>query len=189
MKLTISPADTFRPQRWTARGALRQVRGWSIISNLTPSIAERQREAVLQVLRRQKLEAVMECVGLPSLGQGTCVVLAAEFEQVLAGFASLGQIGKPAEQVGQEAAQALVEFVATDAAVEEHLADQAVLFLALAPGPSEFTTSKITRHLLTNLWTIEQFLPIRATVEGTEGHPGRVMIRPSTGGEPLARGR
>jgi RNA 3'-terminal phosphate cyclase len=39
---------------------------------------------------------------------------------------------------------------------------------------SSFTTSRITRHLLTNIWVVEQFLPVRFEVEGMEGEAGVV---------------
>ena len=51
--------------------------------------------------------------------------------------------------------------------------------LALAAGPSTFTTSQITQHLLTNIWVVEQFLPVRFQVEGQEGEPGRVTVAPT----------
>jgi RNA 3'-terminal phosphate cyclase len=38
--------------------------------------------------------------------------------------------------------------------------------------------SRITRHLLTNIWVVKQFLDVRIDVEGREGEPGRVEIHP-----------
>lgn len=34
----------------------------------------------------------------------------------------------------------------------------------------------MTQHLLTNLWTVRHFLPVRSEVEGEVGQPGRVEI-------------
>ncbi|MBM4452800.1 MAG: hypothetical protein FJ024_10065, partial [Chloroflexi bacterium] len=62
--------------------------------------------------------------------------------------------------------------------VDPHLADQLILPLALAAGPSAFTTSQITQHLLTNIWVVEQFLSVHFQIEGQEGAPGRVMVTP-----------
>jgi RNA 3'-terminal phosphate cyclase (ATP) len=53
-----------------------------------------------------------------------------------------------------------------------------VPWLAFCQGPSEFTTSRVTRHLLTNLWVVRQFMDIDVQVEGNEGEEGRVVIRP-----------
>ena len=41
--------------------------------------------------------------------------------------------------------------------------------LALAAGPSCFTTERVTQHLLTNAWVVNQFLPGRVRVAGEEG--------------------
>jgi RNA 3'-terminal phosphate cyclase len=54
----------------------------------------------------------------------------------------------------------------------------AVTGLAPAAGPSAFTTSQITQHLLTNIWVVEQFLPVRFQIEGQEGEPGQVTVTP-----------
>jgi RNA 3'-terminal phosphate cyclase len=51
-----------------------------------------------------------------------------------------------------------------------------VLPLALAAGASCFSTEAVTLHLLTNAWVVNQFLPDRVRIEGTEGEPGTCRI-------------
>jgi len=92
-----------------------------------------------------------------------------------AGFAALGARGKPAEQVADEAADAYLTFQQRQAAVDRHLADQLVLYLAQSQGPSVLVTSEITSHLLTNLWVIEQFLGSVFQVQGSLGERGEVF--------------
>jgi RNA 3'-terminal phosphate cyclase (ATP) len=41
--------------------------------------------------------------------------------------------------------------------------------MALARGRSTLITEKITEHLLTNIWVIEQFLPLKFNVEEETG--------------------
>ena len=62
-------------------------------------------------------------------------------------------------------------------ALDPHLADQIIPYLALASGPSTFTTSRITQHLLTNIWVVKQFMDVDIQVEGKEGEPGRVFVK------------
>jgi RNA 3'-terminal phosphate cyclase (ATP) len=100
----------------------------------------------------------------------------AEFERSRAGFGTLGERGKPAERVADDAADALLTFLAGRAATDSHLADQLVLLMALAPGRSVLTTAQVSQHLLTNLWTVRQFLPLPTSVEGRMGDPGRLII-------------
>jgi RNA 3'-terminal phosphate cyclase (ATP) len=158
------------------RGALMRVRGLSASSNLPKHIRERQERATLQALRSNSVNARIDVVDAPSKGQGTVVFLWADFELVTAGFTSLGERGKPAERVAEEAARALLEFLHSSAALDRHLADQMVLPMALAGSPSQFTAEVVTQHLLTNAWVVNRFFPGRVRVEGEEGQPGACRI-------------
>ena len=64
-------------------------------------------------------------------------------------------------------------------AVDAHSADQLVLPLALAQGPSEYSVAEVTRHLHTNVAVIRRFLERDIVCEGEEGKPGRVRIAPT----------
>ncbi len=48
-------------------------------------------------------------------------------------------------------------FDANGALVDVHLADQLLLLAALASEPSQYRTTEISPHLITNSWVIEQF--------------------------------
>jgi RNA 3'-terminal phosphate cyclase (ATP) len=158
------------------RGALKSIKGISALSNLPRNIALRQQDQSLKILKSGALGASFDVVNAPSRGQGTAVFILAEFEKSRAGFTSLGARGKRAEKVGEEASKECVDFLKTSAAIEEHLADQLVPFMALAEGHSCFTASRISLHLLTNIWVAEQFLPVKFQVDGEEGQPGRVSV-------------
>jgi RNA 3'-terminal phosphate cyclase (ATP) len=154
------------------RGQLLRVRGLSASSNLPKHVRERQEGAALQVLRSSGINPRLDVLDAPSKGTGSIVFLWAEFENVVAGFTALGERGKPAERVAEEASRALLDYLHGDAALDRHLADQVILPLALAAGPSTFTAETVTQHLLTNAWVVNQFFPGRVRVEGVEGTPG-----------------
>jgi RNA 3'-terminal phosphate cyclase (ATP) len=162
------------------RGALLRVRGLSASSNLPRHIGTRQESAALQALRSNRVNARIDVLEAPSKGQGTVVFLWAEFDNAMAGFTSLGERGKPAERVAEEAADQLVQFLHSGAALDRHLADQMILPMALAAGPSRLTTEVVTQHLLTNAWVVNQFFPGRIRVEGEEGRPGECWIDAGT---------
>jgi RNA 3'-terminal phosphate cyclase (ATP) len=157
-------------------GKLMEIRGQSVVSNLPLSIAERQRNRVLMRLRQEKLEGEIALLEAPSSGRGTFVFLLARFERGMAGFSALGARGKPAEQVAEEAVDALLTYLHSGAAVDPYLSDQILLYMALAEGTSAFTTSQVTSHLLTNIWVLKHFLPLRCEVRGSLGQPGHVHI-------------
>jgi RNA 3'-terminal phosphate cyclase (ATP) len=180
VRAELAPAREIRPLRVTERGKLQEVRGYSAVGNLPISIAERQKEAALEALhgRFHRLAGPVriELRQAPTPGQGTFLFLVAESEHAVAGFAALGERRKRAEAVGAEAAAELLRYCGTYAAIDPHLADQLVLYLALCGEGSVFTTSAITPHLLTNLWAVGLFQRFRYEIEGVEGKPGKVRI-------------
>lgn len=162
----------------TGRGKLLRLGGISAVSNLPRDIAVRQRDRALKTLSQRGIGAEIELVSAPSPGKGTLVFLLAEFENVRAGFSALGAIGKRAEEVAEEACRELFDYLDAGAAFDPHLADQVVHYLALTRGASEFTTSRITRHLITNISVVQQFIECDIQVEGQEGEAGTVRIKP-----------
>ena len=156
------------------RGELKRLWGISATSNLPAHVGQRQKKRTEETLRKRGFDPQIEIVDAPSPGTGTVVFLAAEYEHAVAGLSSLGERGKPAEKVAEEACREFIAHHQSGACLDQHLADQLILPLALSPGPSAFTTCEITQHLLTNVWVVEQFLDVRFEIEGEEGEKGSV---------------
>jgi RNA 3'-terminal phosphate cyclase (ATP) len=176
VRVEIKPVGVINSTNFLERGKIKGVHGFSGVGNLPLSIAERQRDAALKILASQGIEAEIEILSVPTPGQGTFIFLEAVTDNCLAGFSSLGERGKKAELVGEEAVHNFLDYHSTSACLDHHLSDQIVLYLAVAQGESSFTTSEISGHLLTNLWVVEKFLGIHYRVEGEIGKPGRVTI-------------
>lgn len=157
--IDIEPCEQLLPLTLSEPNHSQHISGISAVSNLAPSIAERQKQAVEESLSRSGLTVDIEIIRALSVGQGTAVFLHTGVDQSIAGFTALGERGKRAERVGREAAQHVVDFLASGASVQEHLADQLILPMALAEGESMLTTPRLTTHLSTNLWLIQEFLP------------------------------
>lgn len=180
VRAEIFPAKKIRPLRVPERGNILKLEGCSAVGGLPMSIAERQRETLLDKLsagmREPPRTVEIDIENVPTQGQGTFLFLLAESENSIAGFTSLGERGKRAETVGEEAAAGFLEYFATGASIDSHMSDQIVLYLSACTEESEFTTSGITEHLLTNLWAINLFHEYRYTVEGEVGQAGRIRI-------------
>ncbi|MEW6035946.1 MAG: RNA 3'-terminal phosphate cyclase [Candidatus Micrarchaeota archaeon] len=84
------------------------------------------------------------------------------------GAYALGERGKRAEAVAQEALDALN---AGSGDVDVHLADQLLAYAALAEGPTAYGTSAISEHLRTNAYVISRFLDRKISLDG-----GRVLV-------------
>ncbi len=155
----ISPEHALNQSRnidFTDPPKLRSIRGVSGVGNLPLSIAERQKTAAEHALASVGLAVSIETISVASSGQAPSSSSSRKADSCLAGFSSIGERGKRAEKVGGEAASALLEYGAAHACLDPHLGDQIALYLAMVPGTSPFTTSRITQHLLTNLWVMQQ---------------------------------
>jgi RNA 3'-terminal phosphate cyclase (ATP) len=173
---SIDPVEKLLPLDLLERGRLLKLSGISAVSNLPISIGKRQRDQTYKILKEKKFSPEIELADAPSIGKGTFLFLVAEFENSLAGFSSLGAIGKRAEKVAEEACQEFLKFIQSDAAVELHLADQLIPYLSLSGGKSAFTVSSVSQHLLTNIWVMKNFLPVKIEVQGKEEEKGKVFI-------------
>jgi RNA 3'-terminal phosphate cyclase (ATP) len=181
VRAEVRPAAGVRPLHVRKRpaDATLSVRGFSAVARLPESIAQRQADQVMKRFRRARLTAEIECRVWPEGGTGTVVALVLDSPPVptVFFFFGLGARGKPAERVADEAVDQLLEHVAHDAtAVDAHSADQIVLPLALAPGPSRYPVACVTQHLLTNIATVRAFLERDIRCDGDEGRPGVVEV-------------
>jgi RNA 3'-terminal phosphate cyclase (ATP) len=177
----IFPPEKIKGLNIISRGKLLSIHGYSGVSRLPVSIAERQENSMIQKL--YPLSADVRILDVPSVGAGTFVFLKGEYENTLIGFSSLGKRGKPAENVGKEAAEQFKDFHNTPACLDPYLSDQIVIYLSLFRKDlsqkrvaATFTTSRITQHLLTNLWVVEKFLKINYQIDGEIGSEGMINI-------------
>ena len=170
--------------RFPARGTLRDMDVTSFVGGLPFEIAERQGKAAASVLREQGIYCSAENLPLPTgKSAGTMVFIRAQFEHTLAGFTALGDRGRPAEEVGRDAAEQVAGFMESAGALDPHLADQILLPAGLlAAGllqkgidaETVFSTAAITAHLTTHASVLEKFLPVRVLIEGV-----RVQVLPA----------
>ena len=160
------------------RGKQVEIKGISTVSNLALTVARRQQDHALKILKSESMYVSFDItdVPAPSWNKGSYVFISVEFERGRAGFVALGSRRKRAEEVAEEVSKQCIDFVKQEAAIDEHLADQLVPLMALAEGYSCFTTPNITSHLLTNIWVAEQFLSVKFQVDGEAGQPGRVSV-------------
>ncbi len=170
VRLSISPGPQLNGTEWRSPPEFSGFQAISASSRLPEHVARRQ---AARLKERLGPELQVTTVAAGGLDPGSLVFLWGP----AAGFSALGARGKPAEQVADEAAEAYLTFRQRQAAMDPHLADQIVLYLAQARGPSTVATSEVTSHLLTNLWVIEQFLGPAFRVKGNPGERGEILCR------------
>ena len=119
------------------------------------NVAERQLNAIVFPLAKRNIAY------LQTASPGSAVHLSAVYENCMLGASAIGERGKPAEKVGEEAANELKGAANSEACLDSHMADQILPFLAFAKNDSMIKVAEITNHVRTNVWVIEQFLPVK----------------------------
>ena len=164
----VRPIKKWKKLKLTERGALHESFGRVLHAHLHRDIAEREIATATHLL-----EWPVGQIGLryanDSTGPGNAILLGARFENVCEISSGIAQQGRSAEAVATGAAKGLSSYLASEAPVGVHLADQLLLPMALA-GDGVFHTLAISNHTQTNMALIEQFLPVKFAVE--EPAPG-----------------
>jgi RNA 3'-phosphate cyclase len=174
----ISHPEVLRGLNLMERGELERISCFSLSSNLPEHVAERQ--AKRSTTRLSEYSGLLEksIAQIPSPGIGSALVLLGEFEHSIVCYFGLGAKGKSAETVADEAVDQFRNFILRDGALDKFLSDQILLPLIFAEDESNFTTSEITQHLITNADVIHTFTTAHIEISGGLGERGSVHIRP-----------
>ena len=135
------------------RGALQSLHAYAVALNIPQDIAQRELATLAKRLNLNH-HAQLYPQGT-SQGNTAFVVVDSEHHQQV--FSVLGEVKKSSEQVGAELAREVQAYLASQAVVDEHLADQLLLPLALAKG-GEFTAQVISEHTRTQAEMIQRFI-------------------------------
>jgi len=149
------------------RGEIRDIQIYSICGHLPKDVAERQGKSALSTIQYYcpKTKIFMSYEAVDSLSPGTSVTCYANCDYSILGGDYLGELGLRAEIVGQRAAEELLKSLNSKACLDKFMADQILVFLALAKGESKVKAEEITEHCRTNIQAIEEILPIEFKIE------------------------
>src|SRR5437867_6241899 len=179
VEAVIEPTRSWSALRRSERGEVERVRGVSHVSNLPEDVPKRMKHAALRRLHGIPDVKVEERVyhGEEAIGQGGALVLWGETETLLLGADSLAERGKPSKRIGEEAAMSLRAEIESQATLDVHAADQLLVYLARADGPSRFRVRAVSGHMETMMWLIPQFVSCRFEVIREPGG-WRVSVEP-----------
>jgi RNA 3'-terminal phosphate cyclase (ATP) len=140
------------------------VEGISHCQNLPRNVAERQAKSAKKVLELEGWKAEIDIEVRRGFSTGSGITLWCGYK----GGNALGEKGKRAEKVGEEAARNILGELQSDSAFDQHLADQMMPFCAVAKGNSRYTTTAVTLHQKSNAYVINEFLGDVIEIEGNE---------------------
>jgi RNA 3'-terminal phosphate cyclase (ATP) len=161
----IGAAGTFAPLILEERGARISQMAEVVNANLPITIAERELAAV-GGLMGWPAEQMFIRARPDAIGTGNCVLLTITYEHVADVATAFGRIGASSEVVAGEAVKEAQGYLASDAPVSCHLADQLILPMTLAAG-GRYVTAAPSLHTRTNIEVIGMFLGRPATLAET----------------------
>jgi RNA 3'-terminal phosphate cyclase (ATP) len=171
--ITVDPPGSLKPLRLESFGNMKAVRGVSVCTFLEDrKVAERQAKAANDYLNNRGYVADIQIVNDRSnpLQKGSSLVLWAETDTgITLGADAIGELRKPSEAVGEEAAEKLLNEVSARPTVDLHLADMLIPYVALAKGKSTYLTRAFSEHLGANIWLAEKVLNVKFIVEKVDG--------------------
>ncbi|TET08725.1 MAG: RNA 3'-terminal phosphate cyclase [Candidatus Thorarchaeota archaeon] len=180
----VVPANEIKPLDQVEFGRLMKVSGISHCVRLPGHIAERQAssaEDLIQMRLGVEPEIIRESYlknNDTHLGPGSGIVIWGEDEHgIRLGSDMLGERGKSAENVGNSAASLFIEEVSSEMAVDSHLCDMLIPYLAIASGTSRIGMTRSTSHLTTNIWATEHILGTQLDLQSKPNKSGVLTVK------------
>jgi RNA 3'-terminal phosphate cyclase (ATP) len=180
IEIEIRPTGAPQPLEVSERGRLESLQAFVVTANLPEHVAERGAATIERAMKAVGRKVKIEARDKPSPGPGAAVIITAQCENGLAAFSDIGELRKPMEKVAETPCKEFMRWWKSNAALDEHGADQLVLPLAFATGPSQWTTPQVTDHLRSVLWVAQQFLPLDVNLEEHEDGSGLVHLMPAS---------
>lgn len=150
---------SLKPIKLNERGKLQKFEIYSKASSelKEQNVADRQADEAERMLKNSHISVPVEknTVYEDTDSTGSSILIKAVYENSVAGFDALGEKGKRSEKVARKAVQEFKSFHSTEAAVDEYMADQLLVFMAIVGG--EINVPEITSHVETNIEVIRKF--------------------------------
>jgi RNA 3'-terminal phosphate cyclase (ATP) len=156
LELKLEAGSQLQPLHLEERGELHRTNTEALIAALPVHIAKRELETVRRTMGWDSSQLHLHRLN-SSHGPGNALVTTVEHEHVTEVFTAFGEKGVSAEKVAGKLCRQVKEYLRRRAPVGPYLADQLLLPLAIAGGV--FNTARPTQHTLTNIETINAFMP------------------------------
>ena len=161
LELTVTPVEReLSAFTLTQPGVTHDVRGVALASHLAERhVSDRMASACQEHLAAAGLSCAIERVDDATAHHAgaNLAIWAQSTTGCRFGADRAGAFGRSSEAIGAFVAKTFLQDLRSGATVDRHLADQLVLFAALARGTSRYIVPRETEHVTTNLWLIEQF--------------------------------
>lgn len=176
LRARIEPGRSREPFELLERGEITRRAVEATVAHLPDSVGRREIAQFCQRLTWPEGDGVVR-EDRHSPGPGNVLTVQIGAGGVTETFVGFGERGVRAENVANDVAKEVKNYLAVGAPVGVHLADQLILPMALAAGGT-FRTVAPSKHLLTQVELIPRFLDVEVSVEPEpEGKAWVVAVR------------
>ncbi|WP_018691272.1 RNA 3'-terminal phosphate cyclase [Algicola sagamiensis] len=174
--LRIWPIQTFKPIHLTEKPIWHTWEGRSLIEKSLPrKIATRELERLQREMTPLSLVTEIEHVQAKGPGNTLHLLSKSDTHQIM--IENTGKVKKSAEKVADEVANRYQHLLKSGATIDPYLADQLLIYLALA-GDGTYTTNSVTLHTQTNIETIALFIGSRFRIADLQDSCYRISYMP-----------
>jgi RNA 3'-terminal phosphate cyclase (ATP) len=169
IEVRVEPAEKLKPLNLNEQGEIFSIKGIALSSHLKEKrVSQRMAEECRKVLGSYGYKAEIEKIEDESSLQGgaALVIYAGTSLGNWIGSDRAGRPGRSSESIGRYVAERFIEDVRTGAAVDRYVADQLIIYAGLAEGVTRYSVPRITEHVETNLWLVEEFLGAKTKING-----------------------
>ncbi len=174
VRISIQPCEKLSPIESVERGKIKKIIARAVVAGLPLDIGERELKVIGKEFLLNRNGLCLDEVK-NSRGPGNVLMIEIASEHIIELFTGFGQRGLPAEKVAGKTAEAVREYLDADVPVGKHLADQLLIPMALAKG-GRFLTLPLTKHTMTNIEIIKQFLDVEIKVSHLRGKVWEISI-------------
>lgn len=167
VKLTTFPVKKIKPINGIERGDFVGMHIEALVGKYPKEYAERIAKAALGVFEydvpKEKVSIGLKADNTEDYGAS--LLCFATFKNTIIGLDALSERGLEPEKFGIKVAEDFYSLLNTNAVIDRFLADQLLLYMALADGLSQIKVEEITEHCLTNIHVIEKMLPVNFQID------------------------
>jgi len=169
IEIEVEPTRKLKSLSLTEQGEILEVKGIALSSHLKDrKVSHRMADECHKVLSSYRYRSeIQEIYDESSLQEGAALAIYAETSSgSRIGSDRAGRPGRRSESIGRYVAQSFIEDIKTGAAVDRYIADQLIIYAGLAEGTTRYSIPRVTEHVETNLWLVEEFLGAKTKIGG-----------------------
>ncbi len=170
IELMVEPVkDKIKPLKLLRQGRVIEIKGKAISSHLKErKVSDRMAELCRNELREDGFDPQIEVLyDTTSIQKGAALAIYAYTDTgCIIGSDMAGKLGRTSEEIGRSVARNLIDDIKTNATVDRYQADLLIIYGALADGLTEYSIPRMTEHVDSNLWLIQEILGVKSEVKG-----------------------